>query len=104
MEEKKDAGQHLIDRHPLLPRCYRHIAAVNEALHPETKRGGAPGKAGGGKAKNAESASFVSDTARKTGRSKRTIEQQVKIATDLAPDVMEAVKASPLANEKGRPL
>ena len=38
-------------------------------LHPETKHGGAPGKAGGGKkAKDAKLASFVNDTAKKAER------------------------------------
>ena len=47
-------------------------------LHPETKHGGAPGKAGGGKkAKDAKLASFVKDTAKKTGKAKRTIARDV---------------------------
>jgi ParB/Sulfiredoxin domain len=45
-----------------------------EKLHPETKHGSAPGKAGGGKkAKDAKLASFVEDTAKKTNTPKRTI-------------------------------
>jgi hypothetical protein len=47
-------------------------------LHPETKHGGAPGKAGGGKkAKDAKLVSFVKDTAKKTGKAKRTIARDV---------------------------
>jgi hypothetical protein len=45
-----------------------------EAKYPQTKAGGAPGKAGGGKvAKSADSASFVKDTAAKTNQSPRTM-------------------------------
>ena len=55
----------------------RGIAArkeVYERLHPETRTGGAPGKAGGGKkVKNAKTASFVEETAQKTGKKKRTV-------------------------------
>jgi N6-adenosine-specific RNA methylase IME4 len=54
-----------------------HIDArktLYEKVHPETKHGGSPGKAGGGKkAKNAKIASFGDDTASKTGKAKRTI-------------------------------
>ena len=48
--------------------------AIYERLHPETKHGAAPGKAGAGKAKGAKSASFAKATAKATGRSKRSIE------------------------------
>jgi N6-adenosine-specific RNA methylase IME4/ParB-like chromosome segregation protein Spo0J len=45
-----------------------------EKLHPETKTGKAPGKAGGGKkAKSANLASFAEATAKSTGQSKRTV-------------------------------
>jgi hypothetical protein len=48
-----------------------------ERLHPQTKHGGAPGKAGGGKipvAKDADSAPFVKATAKASGRSTRSVE------------------------------
>ncbi len=49
-----------------------------EAKYPQTKHGGAPGKAGGGKlAKDAESASFAKDTAAKTKQSARTLESDL---------------------------
>jgi ParB-like chromosome segregation protein Spo0J len=49
-----------------------------ERVHPATKQGGAPGKAGGGKkAKPAKSATFADDTAKKTGKSRRKIERDV---------------------------
>jgi hypothetical protein len=49
--------------------------ACYEKLHPETKHGGAPGKAGGGKAKGANLASFVGATSKATGQSKRTVKR-----------------------------
>jgi hypothetical protein len=46
-----------------------------EALHPETKHGGASGKSGGGKKpKDDKLSSFAADTAAKTGTSRRTTE------------------------------
>ena len=70
-----------------------------EGLHPETKHGvaGAIGKHR--KSTDAESASvgFVTDTAKKTGIAARTVAVDVQIGAHLAPDVMQAVKASPLA-------
>ena len=58
---------------------------IYERLHPETKHGAAPGKAGGGKkkAKGAEFASFAKATAKATGQSKRTVAQDAKRAKEL---------------------
>jgi ParB-like chromosome segregation protein Spo0J len=56
----------------------QHVSARKayyEKLHPETKHGGAPGKAGGGKAKGANLASFVGATSRATRQSKRTVKR-----------------------------
>jgi ParB-like chromosome segregation protein Spo0J len=71
-----------------------HIARrkeLYEELHPETKQGGAPGKAGGGKdTKPAKLATFAEDTARKTGESRRKVERdatrgkKVKVLADIA--------------------
>ena len=50
--------------------------AVWERLHPETKHGGAPGKAGGGKkAKEAKLDSFAEATAKATGQSKTKVKR-----------------------------
>lgn len=58
-------------------------------LHPETKHGGAPGKAGGGKkAKDAKLASFVKDTAKKTGKAKRTIARDVFRGEKIDPQAL----------------
>ena len=56
---------------------FMHVArrkVLYLADHPRTKHGGAPGKAGGGKkTKDAKIASFVDDTAAKTGKARRTV-------------------------------
>lgn len=69
-------------------------------LHPETARGGLPGAPGGGKSKTAESASFASDTAAKTGASERTVRQDVQIGKSITADVFEAIEGTPLADSK----
>lgn len=65
-----------------------HIQArkeIYERVHPETKTGAAPGKAGGGKvAKNANFAPFAKDTAAKTGRSRRSVEADATRARGIA--------------------
>jgi hypothetical protein len=49
---------------------------LHEKLHPETRHGGAPGKAGGGKkAKDAKLAAFAQATAKATGQSRRKVER-----------------------------
>jgi N6-adenosine-specific RNA methylase IME4 len=49
---------------------------IYERLHPVTKHGGAPGKAGGGKiAKEENFSSFADDTAAKSGRTERSVRQ-----------------------------
>lgn len=56
-------------------------------MHPETKQGGRPGKAGGGKAKVANLASFVADTSGKTGTPERSIRRDATRAKALGPDL-----------------
>lgn len=72
-----------------------------ESLYPETKVGGAPGKAGGGKvAKNDKMSSFAQDAAEKTGQSRRTIERDVAIAEAIPEDVQETIADTPVADKK----
>ena len=68
-------------------------------LHPETKHGGAPGKAGGGKkAKDAKLASFVNDTAKKTGKAKRTIARDVSRGEKIDPQALADLAGTCLDN------
>lgn len=76
---------------------------IYEALHPETKHGGAPGKAGGGKqAKGDKVSSFADDTAAKTGKSSRTVKRAVAVAEKLPPDVQVAIADTPIANNRSQ--
>lgn len=43
------------------------------------------------------SPTFAADTAAKTGLTPRTIQQEVQIATKIAPDVRDAIRGTPLA-------
>lgn len=67
---------------------------IYERLHPETKQGGAPGKAGGGKkAKDRNLQSFATDTASKTGKHKSTISRAIKRANSI-PNISELAGTS----------
>ena len=84
---------------------FKRRKELHEQLHPETKRGGAPGKAGGGKmAKNPESGhfvvSFLDETAEKTGRGRSTIAESVQIATNLDDDVKHQLQGTPIEDRK----
>jgi ParB family chromosome partitioning protein len=74
-----------------------------EEKHPETKHGG-DRKNDEIKTRNPRfdpaPSSFTADVAAKTGRGRRTVEEEVRIGERLAPDVMEKVKASPIADSK----
>ncbi len=74
---------------------------IYEAKHPAAKRGGTPGKAGGGKVPRSERiASFAADTASKSAVSGRTVQQEVQIAEKLHPQVKKAIRSLPLADSK----
>lgn len=66
---------------------------IYEIRHPETRHGGAPGRAGGGKAKVDKMSSFAADTAARTGKTERTIERSVRIGERLTPEAQDAAKA-----------
>jgi N6-adenosine-specific RNA methylase IME4 len=74
---------------------------IYEALYPEAKKGlyGHKGTQVITKAEN-EIVSFSEDTATKTGLTPRSIQYDVQIATQIAPDVRDAIRGSPLAYSK----
>jgi len=85
----------------VLARCKE----LYEAQHPETKHGsqggGRDGKGTRRMTENADSAtsvasSFVKDTAEKTGRGKRTVEEDVAIGTKLTPAAAEIIRGTPV--------
>lgn len=66
--------------------------AIYLAKHPETKTGGAPGKAGGGKvAKNSNLESFVNTTSKASGRSKTRISEDVRRGEKVAEEVLDNI-------------
>jgi N6-adenosine-specific RNA methylase IME4/ParB-like chromosome segregation protein Spo0J len=79
------------------------------ALHPQTKRGGAPGAGRGhGKRPRLEDGhggglpkrrAFAEETAAATGRSRRTVERHVSIAERIAPDLLERLDQTPVADK-----
>ncbi len=82
-----------------------HLArrkAIYEELHPQTRSVNERGGPGRGKTSEIISSvsSFADDAAAKTGVSARTIQQEVKIAQDIAPDVKEAIRNTPAADRK----
>jgi len=70
-------------------------------VHPETKKGGASGKKGGGKkAKSDKMASFAEDTASKTGKSKRSVQRDAALGAALPEEVLDLITGTPVANNK----
>lgn len=72
---------------------------IYEALHPETKKGG-DRKSDESKRNDFALKSFADETANATGSTARTVQQEVQIASKLAPDVKESIRSTPLANSK----
>lgn len=72
---------------------FRRRKEIYEKKYPETKQGGLPGKAGGGKvAKNEIISSFAEDTASTLNISERTVQQEIFIVENLAPEIRQIVK------------
>jgi hypothetical protein len=69
--------------------------------HPETKRGVAPGKAGG-KAKTEMISSFAQDAADRTGVTSRAVRQDVQIAGKIPEDVRDQIRETPAGAVSGR--
>ncbi|HEY0411300.1 MAG TPA: hypothetical protein VGE42_13650, partial [Candidatus Dormibacteraeota bacterium] len=75
---------------------------VYETLHPGSRHGGAPGRAGGGKARRSEEGqppirSHAADAAIRTGLSERTVRQLVQIAEDIPAPLCDLIRDTPLA-------
>lgn len=76
---------------------------IYETLYPETKIGGAPGIAGGGKAaKEVKVRSFVDDHAKKTGVSRATVARNARRGAVLDNEAMQVIRGSGL--DDGRNL
>jgi ParB family chromosome partitioning protein len=74
---------------------------IYEQLHPETKKGAAPGKSGGGKvAKSGPGPSFARDTATKAGVGIRAVYRDLQIAAKITPEAKALIRGTPLDDEK----
>lgn len=76
---------------------------LHEALHPETRRGVAGGKASGASRRGdgtSVTMSLVRSVARATGWSRRTLEREIQIAKSIPDDVRELLHATPVADDK----
>lgn len=74
-----------------------------EALHPEARqhaRGGHAKAAAGATEIISPAAAFSTDAAAKLGTSERTVQEEIRIANDLAPEAAELILGTPLADEK----
>jgi hypothetical protein len=84
----------VLERSQAMARCKE----LYEAAHPATKRGGDRTRRG---EQNAESA-FCSETARKTGRSRRAIEEEVAIGEGVTEEAAGEIKGTPVEDHKGK--
>ena len=79
--------------------CLKRRKEIYESIHPQTKKGGT--HTSNAKKLSADPAlSFAKDTESKTGVSERTVQKNVKIATDLAKPVKDKIKNTPIADKK----
>lgn len=80
----------------------RRRKELHEVLHPETRRGVAGGIASGAARRGERTTdrmSPVQDIAAKTGRSRRSVEREIRIATAIPQDVRDALRVVPMAND-----
>lgn len=97
--------ERLVDAEPNTLRRAEMFAArkrLYETLHPSSRHGGAPGRAGGGKRPRAERAaapvrSHAADAAARTGLSERSVRQLVQIANDIPETLRDRIRDTPLA-------
>lgn len=78
---------------------------VYEALHPSSRHGGAPGRAGGGKAPRSMRTappvrSHAADAALRTGLSERSIRQLIQIAEGIPASLRDLIRDTPLARRQ----
>ena len=72
-------------------------------LHPETKIGGAPGKAGGGKRKvssGERAACFAEETSKQVGLSRRSIQLDTQIVKGIDKTIRDRIRRSELAKNR----
>lgn len=86
----------------------RRRKEIYETLYPETKKGksqaAAMNRRLGHKVSDKMAPTFSEDAARETGKSRRTIERSVKIATEISDELKEQLHGTPLANHQSELL
>lgn len=85
--------------------CVKQRKHIYELKHPEAKAGarraaGMNRSLGRNNVAADSAATFVADTAAKTGTSERTIREEVQIAESIPEDVRDAIRETPLADSK----
>ncbi len=84
---------------------YKRLKALYEAEHPQTKNGGdRKSDEIRTRSPRSDSVSFVQDTVTKTNKSKRVIEEEVQVATNIPARVQTAIKDLPVADNKSARL
>ncbi|HUT58380.1 MAG TPA: ParB N-terminal domain-containing protein, partial [Phycisphaerae bacterium] len=78
--------------------AFKRRKEIYEALHPGTKRGVAGGKARQGSA--TDKMSFAEATAKKAGRSARSVRRAVALAERIPEDVQKAIADTPIADKR----
>ncbi|HEY2706049.1 MAG TPA: hypothetical protein VGL20_20400 [Candidatus Dormibacteraeota bacterium] len=99
--------ENIVD-HPSTLRLAELLATrkrVYEELHPGSRHGGAPGRAGGGKALRREAGlplvrSHAADAAACTGLADRSVRQLVQIAEDIPAPLRDLIRDTPLASRQ----
>ena len=89
----------VLERGEHLQRC----KVIYEALHPDTRNANIRGGPGRGHKMDADTApvlSFAAQAATVMGSSKRAVQVDLQIAEKVADDVKDAIRATPLADEK----
>lgn len=100
--------EQILDPRPSMLRRAELLAArkrVYEALHPSSRHGGAPGRAGGGKVARSDAGlmsvrSHAADAAARTGLSARTVRQLVQIAEDIPSWLLDEIRGTHLASHQ----
>jgi ParB family transcriptional regulator, chromosome partitioning protein len=78
---------------------------IYETMHPSSRRGGAPGRAGGGKSPRSEDdgapvRSHAADASSCTGLSERSVRQLVQIAEGIPAPLRDLIRDTPLARHQ----
>jgi hypothetical protein len=80
---------------------YKRRKGLYEAKYPATKKGGDKQTVKAKKLNEETALSFAQDTSAKTNKSPRSIQMDVQIATDIPEEIRDAIRDTPVADDKG---